>query len=59
MPDKSGKVTLSGLPKKIRHLRVWVTDKNKDMQEEKEIKVANGKAVFNLSAIAYTTLSSE
>lgn len=53
------KVTLSGLPKKIRHLRVWVTDKNKDMQEEKEIKVANGKAVFNLSAIAYTTLSSE
>lgn len=53
------KVTLSGLPKKIRHLRVWVTDKSNDMQEEKEIKVVDGKAVFQLTATSFTTLSSE
>lgn len=53
------KVTLSGLPKKIRHLRVWITDKNKDMQKEKEIKVVDGKAVFQLTATSFTTLSTE
>jgi hypothetical protein len=53
------KVTLSGLPKKIKRLRVWITDKNKDMQEEREIKVADGKAVFQLTATSFTTLSTE
>ncbi len=53
------KITLSGLPKKIKHLRVLVTDKNNDMQQEKEVKVSDGKAVFQLRAIAYTTLISK
>ena len=52
-------VTLSGLPKKIKHLRVWVTDNKMNMQEEKEIKVTDGKAVFQLGATAYTTLISK
>jgi hypothetical protein len=53
------KVTLSDLPKKIKRLRVWVTEKNKDMQEEREIKVVDGKAVFQLTATSFTTLSTE
>ncbi len=57
--DAERKVTLTGLPHKIKYLRVWVTDKNSAMEKEKPIRVVNGKAVFSLTATAYTTLQSE
>lgn len=57
--DAERKVTLTGLPKKIKHLRIWVTDKNSAMKKEKSIRVVNGKAVFSLSSTSYTTLQSE
>ncbi|HET7117333.1 MAG TPA: hypothetical protein VFI29_12625 [Hanamia sp.] len=57
--DAERKVTLTGLPHKIKYLRVWVTDKNSEMKKEKQIPVINGKSVFALTATAYTTLMSE
>ena len=57
--DAERKVTLKGLPHKIKYLRVWVTDKNSSMKKGKPIRVVNGNAVFSLVATAYTTLQSE
>ncbi len=52
------KVTLIGLPSKVKSLRVWITDKNRDMQSLKPILVKNGKAIFTLDATCYTTMRS-
>lgn len=53
------KVTLIGLPVKVKLLQVWVTDRKRCMQKMKPVTIANGKAVFMLDATCYTTLQSE
>ncbi|MGI4020328.1 MAG: hypothetical protein ACRYFA_02380, partial [Janthinobacterium lividum] len=49
-------VVLTGLPSKVKALKMFVTDQKRTMAAEKIISVANGKAVFNLDTQAYTTL---
>ncbi|HMC86100.1 MAG TPA: hypothetical protein VKI61_11270 [Chitinophagaceae bacterium] len=49
-------VALTGLPAKLKALRMFVTDKKRAMEEEKQIPVVNGKANFILEATSYTTL---
>jgi len=53
------KVTLTGLPVTIKWLRIWITDKNRTMQEGPAIQVVNGKVKFTLDATSYTTLMSK
>ena len=53
------KVTLKGLPLAIKYLHEWITDKERGMQEQPEIKVINGEAEFTLDATCYTMLVSE
>jgi hypothetical protein len=52
------KVTLAGLPYKIKSLQVWVTDKRRSMQQMKTVAVRNGRASFMLDATCFTTLES-
>jgi hypothetical protein len=52
------KVTLAGLPYKIKSLQVWVTDKRRSMQQMKTEAVRNGMASFMLDATCFTTLES-
>ena len=51
-------VTLTGLPNVITELRMYVTDKTRDMKELALVRVNGGSAVFMLEADAYTTLLS-
>ena len=37
-------VTLTGLPDQVRMLRIFVTDKTREMQEGARISVVNGQA---------------
>ncbi|MEO8413387.1 MAG: hypothetical protein ABI472_06990 [Ginsengibacter sp.] len=53
------KVTLIGLPATVKYLRVWVTEKNRNMQAMPIVKVIKGKVSFTLDATCYTTLTSE
>lgn len=52
-------VTLTGLPAKVKSLKVFVTDQKRAMAEGKRITVTNGKAFFNLDKQCYTTLVSD
>ena len=52
-------VILTGLPGTIKLLHIWITDKNRGMQEGAAIRVVNGKAKFTLDATSYTTLISK
>jgi hypothetical protein len=52
-------VNLRGLPKKVKLLKVFITDKKRSMKEGKSIPVLNGKARFMLDETSYTTLISE
>ncbi|MEO6456620.1 MAG: hypothetical protein ABIN97_21270, partial [Ginsengibacter sp.] len=51
-------VTLTGLPKKVKSLRMFVTTKKLSMQQGQLIPVVNGKANFTLEATGYTSLES-
>ena len=53
------KVNLAGLPGKLKSFRIYTTDKNHSMEKGELVKVINGKAVFNLDPVSYTTLMSE
>jgi hypothetical protein len=55
----SRQMTLTGLPATVKSLRVWVTDKDKSMQEGHIIAVKKGKATFTLDATSFTTLISK
>jgi len=50
--------TVSGLPDTVKELRIWVTDKQRGMQEGARIPVSGGKASFTVDATAYVTLIS-
>lgn len=52
------KVTLTGLPEKVKALKVFVTDQKRTMSEVKRLIVTHGKAIFNLDTQSYTTLVS-
>lgn len=47
---------VTGLPADVRQIRIWVTDKQRGMQEGERIPVSNGRAEFKLDATSYTTL---
>jgi hypothetical protein len=51
--------TLSGIPKKVKSFRMFMTDKDRAIKEGQHIKVAEGRAVFMLDSQTYTTLMSE
>ncbi len=53
------KVYLKGLPASVTGLKVYVTDKDHNVKQNGDIKVANNQAVFKLSARCFTTLESE
>ncbi|MEO6723421.1 MAG: hypothetical protein ABIN67_23845 [Ferruginibacter sp.] len=55
----SREVHLTGLPQKMKTLRILTTDKTHAMEEGQKITVSNGKARFTLNAAGYTTLLSE
>ena len=48
--------TVSGLPDTVKELRIWVTDKQRGMQEGARIPVSGGKASFTVDATSYVTL---
>jgi hypothetical protein len=53
------KVTLAGLPGKVKSFRIYITDKNRSMKEGVPVKINAGKANFNLDPGSYTTLISK
>ncbi|MBO9153580.1 hypothetical protein ACFOTA_15270 [Chitinophaga sp. GCM10012297] len=53
------KTIIEGLPRNVRSLKVIVTDKTRNMQEEKPATVKNGRAELELGATTYTTLMAE
>jgi hypothetical protein len=53
------RVNLSGLPKTLKSLKVYVTDKKRSVEAGKAIPVVNGQATFMLDETSYTTLSSQ
>ena len=54
----SRKAIITGLPVKIKSLRLWVTDKQRPMKAGALVPVVNGKAVCMLEATSFTTLIS-
>ncbi|MDE3185251.1 MAG: hypothetical protein KGM16_17705 [Bacteroidota bacterium] len=52
----SRNVTIKGLPQKVTSLKMFVTDKDQSMKEEKPVKVIDGKARFVLIKTSYITL---
>ncbi len=48
--------TLTGLPKKIKSLRIAITNKDQSMKEGETIRVSGGEAKFMLEPMTYTTL---
>ena len=51
-------VTVTGLPENVKEMRIYVTDSNRGMDEEKKIRVSEGTAKFTLEAASFTTLIS-
>ena len=49
-------VTIKGFPEKIKKLKLFVTNKTKNMQEENPVNVMNGEATFQLEPMTYATL---
>jgi len=52
------KVTLEGLPKNIKTLHIFVTDKERGMKEGEVIHVSDGKAKFTIDEDCFTSLIS-
>jgi hypothetical protein len=50
------KVTLTGLPKTVTSLNIYVTDKDRGMEKEKSVRVNNETAEFTLTPASFTTL---
>jgi hypothetical protein len=53
------KITIKGIPKNISQFKIFVTDKNRDMQQEKNVPVENGEATFILDQTSFTSLFSK
>jgi hypothetical protein len=50
---------IKGIPKKIRLLRLYITNQSNDMKEEKNIPVVNGTAKFTLDKTSFISLFTE
>nr|WKN37815.1 hypothetical protein K4G66_03715 [Tunicatimonas sp. TK19036] len=50
--------TLTGLPRKVKSLQLYVTDNERNMQKSDVIKVKDGQAQFTLDEVSYTSLMS-
>jgi hypothetical protein len=50
--------TITGLPAEVKQMQMWVTNKDRGMQEGQRITVANGKAEFALEPMSFVTLIS-
>ncbi len=50
---------LTGLPSKIASMSMYVTDKNRAVKKQADVKVSKGKATFHLDPGTYTTLITE
>lgn len=53
------KITIKGIPKNISLFKIFVTDKNRNMQQEKNVRVENGEATFILNQTCFTSLFSK
>ncbi len=51
--------TLTGLPKKLRSLLIFTTNKEEAVKEGQRVPVAHGEAKFSLGAVSYVTLESQ
>jgi hypothetical protein len=49
-------VTVEGFPAALKSLHLVVTDQTRAMEQQKDIPLKNGSAVFNLPATCYATL---
>jgi hypothetical protein len=52
-------VTLSGLPKKLKSLRIYTTNKELAMKEGQRVPVDHGQAKFTVDAVSYVSLVSQ
>ncbi len=52
----SREAIISGIPKKVKKLKVFVTDKEKGMEEVGSVAVMDGKVTFTLPEVSYVTL---
>lgn len=52
-------ITIKGIPKNISQFKIFVTDKNRSMQQEKSIPVKNGEVTFTLKQTSFTSLFSK
>lgn len=48
--------TLTGLPRSVTSLRLWVTDATRAMREGARVRVVGGRAQFALDAASYVTV---
>jgi hypothetical protein len=53
------KITIKGIPKNISQFKIFVTDKNRNMQQDKSVLVKNGEATFILDQTSFTSLFSK
>jgi hypothetical protein len=53
------KVTLTGLPVRVKHFKVYTTNKTLNMQLSGPVEVMNGVAKFEIPATSYVTLISQ
>src|SRR6185312_2471423 len=53
------KITVRGIPEKIKQFKIFETDKNRDMIQEKSVRVVNGAATFILNETSFTSLFSK
>jgi hypothetical protein len=52
-------ITIKGIPKNILQFKIFVTDKNRNMQQEKSVRVKNGEVTFILNQASFTSLFSK
>ena len=50
------KVTITGIPEKVKELNLYITDQNRGMEKDKAIDVDDGVAEFTLDSACFTTL---
>ncbi|MEZ4776783.1 MAG: hypothetical protein R3D00_26645 [Bacteroidia bacterium] len=54
--DAARVVTVTGIPEKVKKLKMYVTDAQRNMEMRGEIPVVNGEVKFQLEAVSFTSL---
>ena len=52
-------ITIKGIPKNITAFKIYITDQDRNMEEEKNIPVKKGEAAFTLKETCFTSLFSK